>query len=854
MARLKGNNMLFADHAKILPVGKILAEIYAKLLIKKIAVLKSPPGTGKTTLVPPMLLDAQWQKNKKILVIVPRRLAAKSAAYRVAELLGEQIGKTVGYRTRTETRISSDTRIEFITEGIFTHLLISTPELLNIGTVIFDEFHERHLESDLGLSLVSDIRSALNPDLRILVMSATLETEKFSAVFDDYGICECEGRLFPVKIKYLSERYPQNLNEKMLLGILHALAESTGSILCFLPGMREIRSLYDCLREKFINRKDIVIYKLHGDLSSDEQEAAICPPPPGIRKIVLASSIAETSITIEEITAVVDSGLTRKSVFDPRTGISRLETVRISKASAEQRRGRAGRTAPGICIRAWSEHENATLIDFDRPEILDADLSYLALVLAEWGITQVDELKWLDIPPPAKFAEAKRLLVELDALDESFRITPNGKKMLSLGLSPRLSAMIVKAKKLGLESLACEIAAIISEKDFLRNSHLVPKSCDIRTRLEILYNPNNDMANILFLQNVKKTAEQLKCKIGIRQKKESDMQFANFTGALLSLAFPDRIGKRRFGKEPIYLLASGRSARLDATDPLSHEEFIVVADLDDKDRDAKIFLACPIEEKQIFELHERHIKKVEVIAWNEKNRMVEARGRRVLGNIVFEEYPLESPDQEKLAEALIDGIRKEGFSKLTISKECKNLFARIQFVSKHDNKHDWNEFLCEKLFEKIDDWLKPYLHGMKRIEDLQKIDFHEIIKKLLGRERLDVLDKLAPKKIRVPSGSEIMLDYFSREVPVLSVRVQELFGAREHPCVAQGKVPVLIEILSPSLRPVQTTSDLAGFWKNSYQLVRKDMKGRYPKHFWPDDPMQALPAKSSLKKKSYSSL
>ncbi|MEM4248633.1 MAG: ATP-dependent helicase HrpB, partial [Candidatus Nanoarchaeia archaeon] len=457
--------MLFDDYAKILPVGKILPDIYSELLIKKIAVLKSPPGTGKTTLVPPMLLDAQWQKDKKILVIEPRRLAAKSAAYRVAELLGEQIGKTVGYRTRTETRVSSDTKIEFVTEGIFTHLLISNPELLNIGTVIFDEFHERHLESDLALSLVSDIRSALNPELRILIMSATLEAKKFSAVFENYGICECEGRLFPVEIKYLPGRYNQKLNEKMLLAISHALAESTGSILCFLPGMREIRNLYDSLREKFCNKKDILIFKLHGDLSSEEQTAAICPPPPGIRKIVLASSIAETSITIEGITAVIDSGLTRKSVFDPRTAISHLETVRISKASAEQRKGRAGRTAPGICIRIWNEHENALFADFDRPEILDADLSYLALVLAEWGITQVTELKWIDIPPPAKFAEAKRLLIELDALDESFKITPNGKKMLSLGLSPRLSAMIVKAKKLGLEALACEISAIITEKD-----------------------------------------------------------------------------------------------------------------------------------------------------------------------------------------------------------------------------------------------------------------------------------------------------------------------------------------------------------------------------------------------------
>ncbi len=845
-----------------LPVEKILPQLKTSLAKANSVILKAPPGAGKTTVVPLALLNELWLAGKKIIVLEPRRLAARSAAYRMADNLGEPVGKTVGYRTRTDSRISRDTRIEVVTEGIFTRQILGDSELKNVALVIFDEFHERSIHTDLGLALALDVQTVLRDDLKILIMSATLDPEKISVLFDKPELVSCEGRMFEVSTEYITKSSRERLEDLVTRGVKKALECEKGSILCFLPGVGEIRRIEERIRASLNISGDTAICPLYGDLGKDEQDAAIQPAPDGKRKIVLATSIAESSITIDGVSVIIDSGLSRKSIFDSRTGMSHLETVRVSRASADQRRGRAGRTGAGVCYRLWGENENSLMPEYDIPEILESDLANLALILAEWGVADTSALKWLDAPPSAKFAQSVELLTELGAVDGKGKITAHGRKMLAAGTHPRLANMIIRSSEIGQGSLACDIAAILEERDLIKFSSR-NRDSDLRLRLDLLRSGRATLAESAALRpdgssfagtaadksasrpylekiddsvrwRVKNFSEEFRKRLGIEYR-ECDSEMA---GVVLGFAYPDRISKRREGVEPIYLLSCGRAAKFANLEPLSKEEFLTVAELDDKEKDAKILLAAPITRNDLERYFGDNIKMVEAVEWNDRAGAVDAVGRRVFFSIILEEYPLKNPDRRKIAGAVLNGIRTRGLSCLPWNDETENLRKRIVFASGIDKKNDWPDLSDDAFLENMEGWISPFLGGVRRTEDFKKINLHDALSGLLDWKHKELLDKLAPSHLKVASGSMVRLNYRDGDVPFLAVRVQELFGTKIHPCVGGGKIPVLVKILSPSMRPVQTTSDLPGFWSTSYQLVKKDLKGRYPKHFWPENPME----------------
>lgn len=818
-----------------LPVEKILPQLKNSLAKANSVILKAPPGAGKTTVVPIAFLNEPWLDGKKIIMLEPRRLAARSAAYRMADNLGEPVGKTVGYRTRTDSRISHDTRIEVVTEGIFTRQILNDSELKNVALVIFDEFHERSIHTDLGLALALDVQTVLRDDLKILIMSATLDPEKIAAIFDKPGLVSCEGRMFDVKTEYLMKSsLRERLEDFAARAVGKSLDEGKGSILCFLPGVGEIRRVVEKIKGEPGLSEDIIVCPLYGDLDKREQDAAIQPAPAGKRKIVIATSIAESSITIDGVSVVIDSGLSRKSVFDSRTGMSHLETVRVSRASADQRRGRAGRTCPGVCYRLWGENENSMMPEYDVPEILESDLANLALALAEWGVSDTSTLKWLDVPPSAKFAQSVELLDELGAVDEKGKITAHGRKMLAAGTHPRLANMIIRSSEIGLGSLACDIAAILEEKDLIKFK-AGSRNSDLRLRLEEL----RRSSGIYHIDDsvrwrVKNFSEEFRRRIGI-DFRECDPETA---GVVLGFAYPDRIAKRREGGNSPYLLSCGRAAKFANLEPLSNEEFLTVAELDDKEKDAKILLAAPLTRNDLETYFAGNIRLTQVIEWDDRTASVAVLGKRMFGEIILEEFPLKNPDMRKIADAVLNGIRIRGLSSLPWNEETENLRKRIELVARIDKKNNWPDLSDNAFLENLDDWLSPFLKGVRKIEDFKRINLHEALDGFLDWKHRELLDKLAPTHLKVASGSMIRLNYREGDVPVLAVRVQELFGTGEHPCVGGGKIPVLVKILSPSMRPVQITSDLPGFWSRSYQLVKKDLKGRYPKHFWPDNPME----------------
>jgi ATP-dependent helicase HrpB len=824
-----------------LPVEKILPQLKASLAKANSVILKAPPGAGKTTVVPLALLNEPWLAGKKIIVLEPRRLAARSAAYRMADNLGEPVGKTVGYRTRTDSRISRDTRIEVVTEGIFTRQILGDSELKNVALVIFDEFHERSIHTDLGLALALDVQTILRDDLKILIMSATLDPEKISVLFDRPELVSCEGRMFEVSTEYITKSSRERLEDLVTRSLKKALECGRGGVLCFLPGVGEIRRAEEKIRLELRPADDVMICPLYGDLDKDEQDAAIQPAPDGKRKIVLATSIAESSITIDGVSVIIDSGLSRKAILDSRTGMSHLETVRVSRASADQRRGRAGRTGPGVCYRLWGENENSLMPEYDIPEILESDLANLALILAEWGVADTSALKWLDAPPYAKFAQSVELLTELGAVDANGKITAHGRKMLAAGTHPRLANMIIRSSEIGLGSLACDIAAILEERDLIKFTSR-NRDSDLRLRLDLLRHRQSATADCATLNKiddsvrwrVKNFSEEFRKRLGI-EFRECDSGTA---GVVLGFAYPDRISKRREGVESIYLLSCGRAAKFANLEPLSKEEFLTVAELDDKEKDAKILLAAPITRNDLERYFGDNIKIVEAVEWNDRTGAVDAVGRRVFFSIILEEFPLKNPDRRKIAGAVLNGIRMRGLACLPWNDETENLRNRIVFSAGIDKKNDWPDLSDDAFLENLEDLLSPFLGGVRRTEDFKKINLHEALTGLLDWKHKELLDKLAPSHLKVASGSMVRLNYREGDVPVLAVRVQELFGTKSHPCVGGGKIPVLVKILSPSMRPVQTTSDLPGFWSSSYQLVKKDLKGRYPKHFWPENPVE----------------
>ncbi len=778
---------------------------------------------------------------EKSLCLAPRRLAARAAAMRMSDLLGEEVGRTVGYRVRMDSRVSAATRIEVVTEGVLTRMLQSDPALEGIGLVIFDEFHERSLDADLGLALCLDMQGVLNRDLRLLIMSATIETAPVAALLNDAPVLTCAGREFPVETRYVGRHTPTESIDTLCDVVLSAARDESGSILVFLPGASEIRQVARRLGDARLGPQWIVA-PLFGNLTRSAQDQAIAPTPAGRRKIVLATSIAETSLTIEGIRVVVDSGLQRVPRFDMRSGLTRLVTVPVSQASADQRRGRAGRVGPGVCLRLWSREMHHTLIPAHRPEILEADLAGLALELALWGVDDPGKLKWLDPPPQGTFDSARDLLRSLGALDGDSGITDHGRQMAALPMHPRLAHMLVAADRLGYGGTACDLAALLGERDVVRFDP-GQQDADMRIRLDLLQalrrkrplTVQGATVDHSALRRVTRAADQLRRQLGCK----TDDGDAVAIGRLLGWAYPDRIAQRRPGIRGKFLLANGRGAYLDPAAPLAAEEFLIAVELDGERREARIFRAAAYSMDILTEQFAEQLRWVEAVDWDPDRQAVAARRDLKLGALTLRSDPLDAPDSQKVLEALLKGIRKQGLQCLPWTKPLKRWQERVCFLQRLSaNEQQWPDVTNEGLESHLMQWLAPYLTGMTRLRDLARVELKAALFSMMPYRQHQLLDELAPTHLTVPSGSRIPIDY-SGDVPVLAVRLQEMFGLARTPSVAGGRQPLLIHLLSPAGRPVQITHDLAGFWQSGYHEVKKELKGRYPKHYWPDDPLQA---------------
>jgi ATP-dependent helicase HrpB len=848
-----------------LPIDVTLPALREALARSSSAVLQAPPGAGKSTVVPLALLDEPWARDKRILMLEPRRLAARAVAQRMSQTLGEPVGRTVGYRMRMDTRVSRDTRIEVVTEGVLTRMLQNDPALEGIAAVIFDEFHERSLQADLGLALVLDARENLTPDLKVLVMSATLDGEAVARLLNDAPIVTSEGRTFPVESRFSGKGAPTlpgppfgpggpvDSPEKITAQlVLRALREETGDVLVFLPGAREIRRVQSLL-EAAEPAGSIRILPLFGELAPEDQDAALTPSPGGTRKVVLATNIAETSLTIQGVRVVVDSGLVRRSIFDPSTGMSRLETQRISRASADQRQGRAGRTEPGVSYRAWSEGAHRSLAPFTSPEIVEADLIPLALELASWGTRDPGTLRWLDAPPAAMLASARDVLEKLGALDSDGRITPHGREMASIGVHPRFAHMLLKARAMGRLPLAADLAALLGERDLLRGASGA-RDADIRTRIEVMRGEGSPPGIDRFgLQRARRAAKDLLRQAtaggannSTSQNRQSDAYGAEDVGVVLAFAYPDRIGRRRAGADGRFTLANGRGAHFADPQGLAKQEFLVAVDLDDRERDARILLAAPLTRADIEEHMSERLRRRESVEWSSREQAVIARRTVELDAIVLEEKPLPEIPIEAARTAMLVGVRELGIDALPWSRETRDLQARIEFVRKLCDPPDasWPAVSDADLAESVETWLTPWLDGITRKEHLARIPLMDVLRSLLTWEQQRELDSLAPTHLQVPSGSQIRIDYLDPSAPAVSVRLQEVFGLDATPRIGGSRTPVTFKLLSPAQRPVQVTRDLASFWRGSYADVRKDMRGRYPKHYWPENPLEARPKRS----------
>lgn len=809
-----------------LPIEDVLPKVRAVLAAHGTAVLQAPPGAGKTTGVPPALLGDPWLGGGKVVVLEPRRLAARAAARRMAAQRGEEVGETVGYRVRFDSRVGPRTRIEVMTDGIFLRRLQEDPTLDGVGAVLFDEFHERRLDGDLALALCLETRAAVRDDLRLLVMSATLDGEPVAALLGGAPPITSEGRAWPVETRHLAPDPRARLEDSVVAAVRRALAEDDGDILAFLPGTAEIRRTQARLSDGLPG--NVAVAPLYGDLSLEAQDQAIRPSPAGRRKVVLATAIAETSLTIEGVRVVVDSGFARLPRFDPASGMSRLETVRVSRAAADQRRGRAGRTMPGVCYRLWAEAETRALMPFAPPEILSADLTPLALELAEWGVRDEGAMAWLDPPPAAALAQARGLLRQLGALDPAGAITPHGRAMAGVGAHPRLAHLMIKGREQGRGALACAVAALLSERDILRTG---ARGADLRPRVEMLVSGGGGP-----VQQVRQVAAQLRRQV--RVPKDEPVEPAH-AGALLALAYPDRVAQRRPGGGGQLRLANGRGAVLPAHDPLAAEDWLAVADLDGDRRESRVFLAAPVTLADLEEDFADLIETVAFVTWDEREMAVQARRQRKLGALILSDDALTKPPPDALRAAVLDGVRRHGLTLLPWTDGLQSWRMRVAFLRGVDGEA-WPDLSDEALLATLEDWLGPYLDGVARASHLKKLDLSAILSGGLDWAQRQALDERAPTHVTVPSGSRLPVDY-GGDVPVLAVRLQEMFGARETPAVAGGKVPLLLHLLSPAHRPVQVTRDLAGFWASSYRAVKADLKGRYPKHPWPDDPLTAPP-------------
>ncbi len=834
-----------------LPINEALPRLLAALESHRNAVVEAPPGAGKSTGVPLALLAAPWLQSNRILMLEPRRLAARAVATRMATLLGEPVGQTVGYRTRLESKVSSRTRIEVVTEGILTRRLQNDPELEGVGIVIFDEFHERSVHADLGLALCLEVQDTLREDLRLLVMSATLDGESVARLLGNAPRIASAGRLFAVETTYQSTASRQTSGFNDIAGpvarmVMRALEADPGDVLVFLPGQGEIRRTERLLLEAGL-APSTRIMPLYGELGPAEQDAVLLPSDPGHRKVVLATNLAETSLTIEGVRIVVDSGWVRRSRFDPATGMNRLDTVRISRASADQRRGRAGRLVSGVCYRLWTESDHAALSAQTPAEILETDLAPLALEITQWGTPDAASLRWLDAPPAASFSRARDLLLDLEAVDLQGRLTAHGREMAALGTHPRLAHLLLKARDLRVPRLGAELAALLGDRDLLRGRDNA-RDVDLRTRIDALRRPGQLPAGVEIdhgsRKRIQQTADLLIRQVGGGQDQPGTVT-DDMAGILLAFAYPDRIAQARNGnpgEASRYLLSGGRGACLKDPQILGRAPYLVVADLDAGDREAVIRLAAPLTAQQLETTFAAAIRETERIAWDSRSSSVTASRERWLGALKLEERGLAQPDSQAVRQAMLTGVRELGLESLPWTRESRALQARMEFARGADVRaaRPWPAVDDGSLTATLDTWLEPWLDGITRRDHLGRLDVSHILRALLDWPQQQRLDEIAPTHLEVPSGSRLPIDYGS-DGPTLSVRLQEVFGLTETPRLGGGTVPVTLHLLSPARRPVQVTRDLKSFWARGYAEVRKELKGRYPRNYWPDNPLEAEP-------------
>lgn len=815
-----------------LPIDDALDDLTGALEASNTAVLVAPPGAGKTTRVPLALLDAPWLRNQKIIVLEPRRIAARASAERMAKTLSEKAGERIGYRVRFGSKVSRATRIEVVTEGIFTRQILDDPELTGVGAVLFDEFHERSLDADLGLALARDAQQGLREDLRILVMSATIDGARVARLLGDAPVVESLGRAFPVETRYLGRRSDAPLERLMAEAIAQALRAETGSVLAFLPGAAEIRRTETMLRER-VQDPGVEIVPLFGALDAAVQDRAIQPAPKGQRKVVLATSIAETSLTIEGVRIVVDCGLSRVPRYEPDLGLTRLETVRASRAAVDQRRGRAGRIEPGVCYRLWDEPQTVSLPAYTQPEILSADLSSLLLDLAQWGVADPSSLAFLDPPPQPALKEARELLGELGALDPDGRITDEGRSLRAMALPPRLARMIVDAARHGCAEDAAEIAAILTERG------LGGDSADLDHRRDQFRRDRSQRAS-----SARQMAQRWAAQAASSSPSPQDAGELS-SGVLLAFAFPDRVAKNRGNGS--FTLANGRGAAVEQTSALARAPYLAVGELTGSAAQGRILLAAPITLSEI-ELHfGDQITDTDEVSFDRSAMALRARRRRALHAITLSEAPLALTPSDQTARVLADGLVAAGLDRLPWSKQLQQWRGRVMFLRKAEGD-PWPDLSDAALAETRENWLVPALFDKTGLKDFSASDLSDALMNLLPWELRARLDREAPTHFEAPTGSKLPIDYEAEQGPTIAVRLQELFGLTTHPSVAGGAVPLVLELLSPAHRPVQVTRDLPGFWRGSYAGVRADLRGRYPRHPWPEDPASAPPTRRAKPK------
>lgn len=830
--------MSFNPYQYNLPVTDIIPDVQRELKTHNTLILTAPPGAGKSTILPLALQQEPWLNNKKVILLEPRRLAASTIAYRMADLLNQQPGQTVGYRIRFENKISRSTKIEVVTEGILTRMLQSDNALEDVGLIIFDEFHERSIHADIALALSREAQQILRPDLRLLIMSATLDVPQLAEMLNA-PVVESKGKRYPVEVIYTGQQHIEHLPDLCSKTIARATREQEGDILVFLPGQAEIRKTAEILKRTL---NGFAIHPLYGQLTHAEQQAALLPDAHGRRKVVLATSIAETSLTIEGIRVVVDSGYTRKSAFDPRTGLSALKTVQVSIDSADQRAGRAGRLSPGVCYRMWSAATQQRLAPYRTPEILDSDLTPLMLDLLEWGISDPNTLDWLNNPPAIAINSAKELLSALGAIQGN-KITGHGKQIHRLPLHPRLANMLITAQELGKLPLATDIAALLEERDPLDRS---VAGADLNLRIEQFRRYRTEQRCERGWEKIEKIAAVYRKLFNIAPDNIAADHFA--TGLLLAYAYPERIASAKDASNGLFQLANGQTATINRDDDLSHEPWLSIAQLDAQKGQGKIFIAAPLNPKDLVHLG----KETENIRWDSRKQQLLATADLRIGSIVIQSKPLAAPDPLQLEHIISETIKTEGKSLLNFTPQVEQWQNRVLSLHIWNPEQNWSDVSTQNLLRNNKEWLGPYfpklrkavsgssVQALLKAEDFKKIDLDNILQHALPYEQQVQLNQLAPSAITVPSGSSIQLSYSPYgEAPILAVRLQELFGMLDTPTVNGGATNVVIHLLSPGYKPVQVTTDLRSFWQNTYFEVRKELKRRYPRHSWPENPLEA---------------